>query len=554
MSGTMLARDAIGTRIHDGARAMANPIAAKGLTASISGAAILLMPNVATFLVSMILFVAVAVAGVLDIVFSFTGKHRLLRRINKFFALLRGLVTLAFAVVLIFVAFHERGGAELGLELIVELLGIYVVVRGLIYVISALANHEIVHRGVRITGGITAIALGVISIISPGTVARAMISGGALAAIIFGLVLITWSLRRDEGLLPTKADPYSDGVFVVLWDWIRGSDIGRERREELADALYFESPARLAKRTAWWVMLILSVAIATFAVLADSTAVVIGAMLVAPLMVPILGLAGAIVNGWRRRALDSAVMVGLGVVASITLSYGLAAWTPVALAYDSNSQIVSRVNPTLTDMLIAIAAGAAGAFATVDKRVSASIAGVAIAVALVPPLSVVGVALGGGQIDDAFGAFLLFLTNFVAIVLTASVVFVLTGFARPRVLQSKASGILTTVIPFIALAAVILVPLMFTSQGLLSTASLQATSKDVVDEWLGDDTDLVVQNISVSAGAVKVDLIGTDTPPSAELLQDDFDKALGEDVEVTVQFTPVTITTVPIADESGGTD
>ncbi|BDZ41082.1 hypothetical protein GCM10025865_03810 [Paraoerskovia sediminicola] len=131
-------------------------------------------------------------------------------------------------------------------------------------------------------------------------------------------------------------------------------------------------------------MLLLSVCIATFAVLQDSTAVVIGAMLIAPLMVPILGLAAALVNGWVRRAWESSLLIVAGVVAAVVLAAAITLWAPAVVSFETNSQITSRVDPSVLDMLVAIAAGAAGAFATVNTRVASSIAGVAIAVALVP--------------------------------------------------------------------------------------------------------------------------------------------------------------------------
>ncbi|MFV0634649.1 DUF389 domain-containing protein [Demequina sp.] len=536
--------DSVRARARERAVALANPASLKGLVAAAGGALVLLMPDLATTAVSFVLVITVAMSGLLDLVFALRGRAREAGRRSRTWAFARGIVALAFAAFLTLVALFLPDGAQLGLDLVVQLVGLYVVIRGALVVVRALADRSTGHRGLRLTGGVTAIAVGVVANITPGTVTGAIISGAAIASLLFGLLLVTWGHRRVEGDLPVEVDPWNSSLVDVVWDWIKGSDIGNERRRDLAESLYFESPQRLSKRSAWWVMLVLSVAIATFAVLADSTAVVIGAMLVAPLMVPILGFAGAIVNGWRRRALDSAVMVALGVVASIALSYGLSGWAPVALAFDTNSQIVSRINPTVLDMLIAVAAGAAGAFATVDKRVSSSIAGVAIAVALVPPLSVVGVCLQSGRVGDAAGAFLLFLTNFVAIVLSAAVVFVLTGFVPPAVLRSRASGILTTVIPFVALAAVILVPLMFASEGLLTTAHAQTQAQSVVDDWLGEDSTMVVESLDVSADAVTVALIGTGAAPSAEDLQDLFDEALGRSIDVTVRVTPVRVTTV----------
>ena len=289
-------------------------------------------------------------------------------------------------------------------------------------------------------------------------------------------------------------------------------------------------------------MLALSVAIATYAVLQDSTAVVIGAMLIAPLMVPILGLAGALVNGWTRRAASSAALLTAGVLASVALSYGLSAWAPVVVALDTNTQVTSRVSPSLPDMLIAVAAGAAGAFATVTVRVASGIAGVAIAVALVPPLAVVGISLGAHQLADAGGAMLLFLTNFVAIVLAAAAVFAVSGFARPGQLRQRLRPVLATLAPFVALAAVILVPLVFTSQGLLASSTAQREASKVVDEWLSPDSALQVISIDVQDDEVNVSLSGPTAAPPLAPLREALAAQLERPVGVSVTLTPVTVT------------
>jgi uncharacterized hydrophobic protein (TIGR00271 family) len=324
----------------------------------------------------------------------------------------------------------------------------------------------------------------------------------------------------------------------ILWDWVRTEDVGAERREVLAETLYFEPPGRGQKLAAFWVMLLLSVAIATFAIVQDSTAVVIGAMLIAPLMTPILGLAGALVNGWTRRAASSSTLVALGVAASIALAFVVSAWVPDLVPFDSNSQILSRVEPTFVDMLIALAAGAAGAFATVNARVAASIAGVAIAVALVPPLGVVGVALENQRYEDATGAFVLFMTNFVSIVLAAAGVFMLTGFAESTNLRARSRKILSTLAPFGALALVILVPLVFTAEGIVATATQQKDASQVAAKWIEDSPRLQVEQVTVEGPTVTVALSGTGSIPPPRDLQQAMTEELGRPTELIVEFTP----------------
>ncbi|WP_084104782.1 DUF389 domain-containing protein [Demequina sp. NBRC 110056] len=535
------------TRWSNGIRAISNPASLKGLFAIIGGALVLLLPDLTEFLLQLLIFIGLVLTAVLEVIYAVTGRKRIgPARRSRFWAFIRGLSALLFAVVIAALTLQVDDGAAIGVTLVIIVSGLYLTVRGAIVTIAALVRRQQEHRWIRVTAGVIAMALGVLAFSSPDSVSTTVIASVATVAIVLGLVLVTWGMRRAEGSV-SRLEPATATVLEVLWDWIRSSDIGDRRREDLAETLYHEPPDRLAKRSAWWVMLGLSVAIATYAVLADSTAVVIGAMLVAPLMVPILGLAGAIVNGWTRRAVESSLLVAFGTGVAILLALALSQWAPTAVQLDVNSQVTSRVTPTLLDMLIAIAAGAAGAFATIDKRVSSSIAGVAIAVALVPPLAVVGITLGAGRGDDAAGAFLLFLTNFVSIVLSAAVVFVLGGFAKQSVLRSNTTGILTTVVPFVAVAMVILVPLMFNSDGIVNTAQRETEAEDIVEEWLGDDSEIAVQGIDVDGREVTVDLIGVGPLPDTDELHTMLNQSAVLPLGLTVRFTPIEVTHFPAA-------
>ncbi|WP_062527461.1 DUF389 domain-containing protein [Demequina rhizosphaerae] len=533
------------------ARAMANGASLRGVALVFVGGVLLMLPAATTWIAQVVAIGALGVTGLMDLFYSVTGRRWLGRRINRLVAFLRGLMTTAIAALLTWIAYLDPTGGSLSLAGVVAAVGVYVAFRGLIGVIDVLVRRNRRERLVRLAVSALALTGGVLAAQVPEAIARTVLVSSAAAAIIVGFILIAWGMRRAEqgsGLDPARAS-----IGEVLWDWIRGSDIGDEARSEQVDSLYFENPGRLNKLGTWWVMLALSVAIATFAVLADSTAVVIGAMLVAPLMTPIVGLAGALVNGWARRAFHSAGLVAAGVAVSITLAYGIASWSPVAITFSTNSQIVSRVNPSTVDMLIALAAGAAGAYATVNKRVASGIAGVAIAVALVPPLAVVGVSLSGERWADAAGALLLFLTNFVAIVLAACVVFVATGFAQPGVLRRNPRRLLLTLSPFVILAAIVLLPLMLTAEGQLNTTSLNRSAEKAVEEWLGEDTPFVIGSVIVDGDIVEVTLEGPGDPPDVEVLQQDLlDSWEGYNSAVGVKLTvvPVSVTELPVATPS----
>jgi len=300
------------------------------------------------------------------------------------------------------------------------------------------------------------------------------------------------------------------------------------------------------------VMLLLSVGIATFGILQDSTAVVIGAMLIAPLMTPILGSAAGIVNVWPGRVGASLALVAAGVAASIGLAWIVGAWTPAIVPLDVNNQVTSRVSPNVVDMLIALAAGAAGAYATVDRRVSSSIAGVAIAVALVPPLGVVGVTLNAGLISEGLGAFLLFLTNLVSMLLSATFVFFLTGYAPFEKLKQSRREVGALMGTILTVALIILVPLVFTGEGVLSASSRQQSAQAEVGDWLVGEPDLRATRIEVDGAEVAVLLAGVGQIPSVEELEDSLAESFGEPVVVTVAYTPTLI--VRYSDAEGRTE
>jgi uncharacterized hydrophobic protein (TIGR00271 family) len=174
-------------------------------------------------------------------------------------------------------------------------------------------------------------------------------------------------------------------------------------------------------------MTAISAAIAILGLLLSSPAVVIGAMLLSPLMGPILALGFAFwtVDWQATRRAVLALVIGLGL--ALLVSMALVAVSPLK---EPTAEILARSRPTLFDLLVAIFSGVAGGYAVVRQRGEAVI-GVAIATALMPPLATVGFGLSTGAWGIAGGAILLFFTNLIAIALAAAAVAALSGF-RPR--------------------------------------------------------------------------------------------------------------------------
>lgn len=188
-------------------------------------------------------------------------------------------------------------------------------------------------------------------------------------------------------------------------------------------------------------MLGIAAAIATFGLIVNSAPTIIGAMIIAPLMSPILSLSYGLVILDRQLVTRSIITVAAGTALVVAIAFAMSMSFGLTL---TGSEIISRTSPTLFDLGVALPAGAAAAFSQTRRSIASSIAGVAIAVALVPPLAVSGIGLaigpeatlesgmslaefasyGGGVVDIATGAFLLFLTNLVGIIVVAMLIFI----------------------------------------------------------------------------------------------------------------------------------
>ena len=167
-----------------------------------------------------------------------------------------------------------------------------------------------------------------------------------------------------------------------------------------------------------------SCAIATLGLLSNSAAVIIGAMIVAPLMLPIRSLAFAALAGDVALFRKSFMAIAVGTAISIALAWLLGFMVAIP---QFGSEITSRSQPTLIDLGIAIAAGAIAGFAKVEPKISSSLAGTAIAVALMPPVCVIGLGLSEADWILSGGATLLYITNLLGITLSCMAIFIATG-------------------------------------------------------------------------------------------------------------------------------
>ena len=230
--------------------------------------------------------------------------------------------------------------------------------------------------------------------------------------------------------------------------------------------------------------LMLAGLVALLGLLTDSVAVVIGAMLISPLMGPIISSSLAFTIGDLALARRAFRTIATSVALTIAVSALVTLLSPLK---EPTGEILARVRPNIYDLLIAVCCGVVGAIALCTKRnYLITSTGVAVATAVIPPLSVTGYALGTGQPKLALGGFLLFFTNFVAIVLASDLVFFILGF-RSTFAETPLYSRRTRYLVVAGLLTLISVPLIHTLASDLSRLKERKRVERVLKRHLDRD-------------------------------------------------------------------
>ncbi len=238
-----------------------------------------------------------------------------------------------------------------------------------------------------------------------------------------------------------EAVPLTNLLWGKIQKWVRDRvpQLDRDGRVNLVDQLQSNSKFNFD----FVALISLSTLIAALGLVLNSGAVVIGAMLVAPLMTPLVGTGFSLVQGNTklvRNALHSVVFgfaVAFVIAVIVGLTIGLAGLTGLVNGVHVTSEMEGRGHPTIIDLMVALASGIAGAYAMGRPNLVSAIPGVAIAAALVPPIATSGMAISIFRFDLAMGSLLLFLTNIVAIVLGTTIVFWAVGINSESVKSSN---------------------------------------------------------------------------------------------------------------------
>ncbi len=277
------------------------------------------------------------------------------------------------------------------------------------------------------------------------------------------------------------------------------------RKQEVRDDISIGS----TPRTAYYLLLSISILIAAFGLVTNSAAVVIGAMLVSPLMTPIFGISLGLIRGnmtlLRKAFVAEFVGVIIGIGAAVIL--GL-----LPFANEVTPEMLSRTSPTLIDLIVAALAGTAGCLAMIDERISPVLPGIAMATALVPPLAVCGLCIAFGAFYGAWGAFLLFFANFLAILAISALLFVVAGFVSQEEMGSKLEVFKRFLGPVIGLIFVTVL-LTHALVGIIGERRTSQAIKDVLERDLATERGTFIEKVIYKRKGDNIDILASVTTP-----------------------------------------
>ena len=294
-------------------------------------------------------------------------------------------------------------------------------------------------------------------------------------------------------------------------------------RERIAENAGLSSPYLL--------MNALAAIVASYGLLQNSVAVIIGAMIIATLLGPITGMALALVDADQPLLRKSLLAEAGGVLLVLALSFAIG---KIHMEMTLGSEILARTAPNIMDLIIALAGGAAGAYATISPRFSAGLVGVAIATALVPPLCCCGICLAHGLYPQGGGALLLFFTNLVAIQFVSSLVFWLTGFHRLAHLDKR--SVLRHFAPSALLLSALAVFLVHSFQVAVAREHLRLVAEQLLRQEIGKSGAASLVELRIDTSREVPTLIGIVRAPwtiqasSCARLQEEVRRATGQKV------------------------
>lgn len=287
-------------------------------------------------------------------------------------------------------------------------------------------------------------------------------------------------------------------------------------------------------------LIVLAAAIATLGLIMNNAAVIIGAMIISPLMAPIISSGFAFAINDSELGTRAAKTLGIGIIMALGMAAIITLLSP---AKDITQEILARTSPNILDLGIALLCGLAGTYAFTLNKNSESVVGIAISVALMPPLCAAGYGLATGQIDILLGALLLFVTNFSAIFVVSNLLFLALGFYRAfnpldqTRIQKERKKILVTAVMLTILA----IPLFYTLQSSLAQKALEKTVGNILAEQLEIPGISRISYWKIAANdeiIIQVNTISTISSSQVASLESELKSTTGKDYNVRLAQVP----------------
>jgi uncharacterized hydrophobic protein (TIGR00271 family) len=414
-----------------------------------------------------------------------------------------------------------------------RLLGAAAIVAGALKFAEAILRRRQPDFGWKITSACSLAAIGLLVAAFPSSLLSTLTVAAAVVWIAVEVLSIAVLLDPDRDDELTQAS-----TSALIAEWFEERPKAGADRQRLYGELLYEGDRTQPKVIRFMTLMMFASIIAATGVVADSTAVVVGAMLIAPLMTPLMGMALSLVMGWPNRLARSSLIALVGILIAIGIGFliGIADFTIVDTM--TNSQIVSRSNPTIVDLVIALAAGAAGAYAWSRPDVSNSLPGVAVAIALVPPLTVIGLSYSQRDWESGNGALLLFATNAIAILVMGAAVFLLTGVAPLSRATANQRRVRTALAAVGGAAAIISAALILNGTSVATNVFEQNAAARVTRDWVEPFPDHNIVSTEVEGDNVSVVLAGPafGKSPSADVLAEELQDELGRMISVDLRI------------------
>jgi uncharacterized hydrophobic protein (TIGR00271 family) len=310
---------------------------------------------------------------------------------------------------------------------------------------------------------------------------------------------------------------------------------------ELKEKVFFEGENAHRSIFNYIILLTLATIISTYGIISGSSATVIGAMIIAPLMTPIMATSLAVVQGDSKRISVSLGIVLLSTFYVIFLAILLSVWvSPIGIDFRMDQEILSLISPNIFALFVALASGAAGAFAISRKSINDSLPGVAIAISLLPPLTIVGISITKGQWSDAIGSLLIFLTNFFAILVAGGAVMWISGVNLGWIDEKQFKTRNKTFTIAVICTLIIAIPLSFSGLDAFNQAKNNREALLVTNEWLSG-TSYHVDTYLFHKSNFTVTIFGTGEVPKINSLENALESKLKKSVNIEVRVIPETI-------------